>query len=307
MLDLIFEFIKTFNYYIMMILPFFILGAVFSAVIQSFFKKSTLSKYINKGFGSVINASFLGAVLPGCACVTMPIVEGMKKKINNIGAATSFVMASPLLSPQTIILTYGLLGMKFTVGRIFFSLVGSIFFGFICQTFQKRKIRGFEFESVENTHCHNHNHNHNHEDHHQKCNHKTKEEDSVFYVFSKIIKRLWKFFLIGLFIATLLTVLIPKEVIPQYIGSSGFLAFFLALIIGIPLYVHEGEEIPIILSFTALGLGQGPSMTFLLGSVGTCIPTLIMAKQVIGRLPTILYAIYWIVFAFGSGLIFQLV
>ena len=76
------------------------------------------------------------------------------------------------------------------------------------------------------------------------------------------------------------------------------MAFFLALIIGIPLYVHEGEEIPIILSLVALGLDKGPAMTFLLCSVGTCIPTLMMAQKVIGKKPTIFYTSYWFVFAF---------
>ena len=300
---MILKFIHTFGYYMSIILPFFILGAALSACVQSFFQKDTLTKYLNKGLGSVINASLLGAILPGCACVTMPVVEGIKKKINNIGATTSFVMASPLLSPQTVILTYGLLGMKFTIGRILFSLIGAMSFGFICQVLQKRNFIGFELESKKSSGCNNHNHNHNH-----KClTNNAISIESTLNTFYSIIKRLWKFFLIGVVIATLLTILVPKHAIPNYIGSSGFLAFFLALIIGIPLYVHEGEEIPIIVSFAALGLGQGPSMTFLLGSIGTCIPTLIMAQKVIGKKTTMFYTLYWFIFAFLSGFIFQLI
>ena len=76
-------------------------------------------KYLNKGLGPIINASFLGAALPGCACSTMPIAKGLKLSGGSLGTVTSFIMASPLLAPQTIILTYGLLGMKFAVGRVF--------------------------------------------------------------------------------------------------------------------------------------------------------------------------------------------
>ena len=50
MSHLVFEFIKTYNNYIIIILPFFILGAVFSAITQYFFKKGTLSKILPRGF-----------------------------------------------------------------------------------------------------------------------------------------------------------------------------------------------------------------------------------------------------------------
>ena len=120
-----------------------------------------------------------------------------------------------------------------------------------------------------------------------------------------ITKDLIKYFIVGLIIASLLATFIPKELIPQYVGSSG-LAFFLALIIGIPLYVCEGEEIPVTLSLITLGLGQGPAMTFLLGAVGTCIPTLMMAKKIIGKNAMLVYLSYWFIFALSAGLIFQL-
>ncbi len=75
---------------------------------------------------------------------------------------------------------------------------------------------------------------------------------------------------------------------------------------GIPVYICEGEEIPITLSLLKLGLGQGPALTFLLGAVGTCIPTMLMACKIIGRRATILYLIGWFIFAPLSGFLFSL-
>lgn len=124
--------------------------------------------------------------------------------------------------------------------------------------------------------------------------------------FLNIVKDLGKYFILGMFIASLLTVIIPEEAIPRYIGSSGVFAYLVAVLVGIPLYVCEEEEIPITLALLKLRLGEGPSFTFLLGSVGTCIPTMIMAQKIIGRRPTLFYIIFWFIFAIVSGLIFSI-
>jgi uncharacterized membrane protein YraQ (UPF0718 family) len=77
-------------------------------------------------------------------------------------------------------------------------------------------------------------------------------------------------------------------------------------VVGIPIYICEGEEIPITYSLIALGLSKGPALTFLLGAVGTCIPTLLFAQKILGKKPMIIYAAYWALFAPLCGIIFSL-
>ncbi len=108
-----------------------------------------------------------------------------------------------------------------------------------------------------------------------------------------------------MFIASIFTVLIPPGAIPKHIGSSGAFAYLVAVLVGIPVYICEGEEIPLTLTLLKLGLGGGPAFSFLLGSVGTCIPTMIMAQKIIGKRPVVFYIIYWFIFAVFSGLIFS--
>ena len=68
----------------------------------------------------------------------------------------------------------------------------------------------------------------------------------------------------------------------------------------------EGEEIPLVVSLMNLGLGEGPAFTFMMGAVGTCIPTMVMAKKIIGMKPMVLYAGFWLVFAVGTGYLVSL-
>lgn len=292
LIEIGYRILKEFFSLTLTVIPYFILGTAFGALLKAYIKPDFAFKYLNRGTTSIINASILGAVLPGCACATMPMAEGLKEKGARIGTIAAFIMVSPLLSPQTAILTYAMLGWKFTLARIIFSLTGAIILGIMFNYFEKLKVKGFI--SSADTKC-------------ESCSPTCEIERIGFWKsFIDIIKDLGKYFLFGMFIASLLTVLVPEEAIPKYIGSSGVFAYLVAVLVGIPVYICEGEEIPLTFALLKLGLGAGPAFSFLLGSVGTCIPTMLMAQKIIGKKPVLIYIIYWFIFAVGSGLIFSL-
>lgn len=295
LLEIGYQILKEFISLTIVVIPYFVLGTAFGALLKAYLKPDFAFKYLNRGLSSVINASILGALLPGCACATMPMAEGLKEKGARLGTIAAFIMVSPLLSPQTVILTYALLGLKFTMARVVFSLAGAIILGIAFNYFETKKLKGFYIPS-------------------ESLNFGTdpcppghgEEKSGFLRSFMEIAKDLGKYFILGMFIASLFTVLIPEEAIPKYIGSSGVFAYLVAVLVGIPIYICEGEEIPITAAILKLGLGPGPSFTFLLGSVGTCIPTMIMAQKIIGKKPTILYIFGWFAFAIGAGLLFSL-
>ncbi len=223
----------------------------------------------------------------------MPMAEGLKKKGARLGTLAAFVMVSPLLSPQTVILTYAMLGKKFTLARIIFSLSGAIILGAIFNFCEKTKIKGFVLATIKNNGC--------------ECSMEAESRGLSFLkCFISIVTNLGRYFLLGVFIASLLMVLVPQDAIPRYIGASGAFAYLVAALLGIPVYICEGEEIPLTAALLKLGLGKGPALTFLLGAVGTCIPTMLMAQNVLGRRPVIFYIIGWFGFAIASGLLFSL-
>ena len=112
---------------------------------RSLNQKQTLTLFIRvqKRTKSIIFASVLGAILPGCACATMPMAEGLARKGAKLGTTAAFIMTSPLLAPQTIILTYALLGPQFTIARVIFSLMGGIGIGFIVQQPEQKIFNSF--------------------------------------------------------------------------------------------------------------------------------------------------------------------
>ena len=299
-MDYILRFGKEFLSLTLIVLPWFIIGVAFGALLERYLNPDIAKRFLGKGLPSVINASLLGAILPGCSCATVPMANGLKQSGSSLATVTTFIMVSPLLSPHTLILNYGMLGWEFTIARIIFSLVGAVLLGVIISILASRSMKGFNFpqslpSAAPACTCG------------AGCDCGDNSRKSFWQSFKSIFKNLGKYFLLGMILASLMTTLVPEEAIPKYIGTSGPLAYLSSIGIGIPLYVCEGEEIPITLALRDLGFGFGPAFAFLLGSVGTCIPTLMMAPKVIGKRPTVLYFIYWLLFALASGLIFDLI
>ncbi len=296
-IDYFIKFGKEFFSFTLMVLPWFIVGVVFGALLERYLNPNIARKYLGKGFGAIVNASLLGAILPGCSCATVPMANGLRQSGSSLATVAAFIMVSPLLSPHTLILNYGILGLPFTIARVVFSLIGAILLGIIIMFISGRKPEWFRTAEMvpmadDSCGCDD------------NCACEPGKGKSFWRSLYGNFMSLGKYFLMGMVLATLLTTLIPQDSIPKYLGSGGPLTYLAAIVVGIPLYVCEGEEIPITLALTQLGFGYGPSLAFLLGAVGTCIPTLAMAPKVIGKRATVLYFVYWLFFALTSGLIF---
>lgn len=281
------------------VLPYFLAGAAFGAALDVWLKPEFALRHLRGGWLSMAKASVLGMLMPGCACATMPMAEGLRRKGADLGTVTSFLLASPLASPQTLVLTWALLGWPFAAARALAGLAGGMAIGAVFLRLEKNaawlRIPAAAAEKkipcASGCAC-------------ASGGEEAEAPKKFWPVFVDIIKELGKYFAIGMAIASALVVSVPQDFIAGYLGSSGPLAYLASALAGVPLYVCEGEEIPLTLSFMKLGLGPGPAFTFLLGSVGTCIPTMIMSQKLIGRRGLMVYAAFWLVFALGAGLLF---
>jgi uncharacterized membrane protein YraQ (UPF0718 family) len=75
----------------------------------------------------------------------------------------------------------------------------------------------------------------------------------------------------------------PRTHTPEEAPHSTMPTYALAALAGTPLYVCEGGRGADHFALLRHGLGPGPALTLLLGSVGTCVPTMLMARGIIGR------------------------
>ena len=273
--------------------PWFLAGAILGAALEAYLPAAWALRWLGSQRASVLNATFAGAILPGCSMTTMPLAAALKKQGARLGTLTAFIMISPILSPETIVLTAAMLGTKFTVARIVIPVLATLLMGITLNALEARRVGGFQLPAGEvkaselKSDC---------------CgdNDLLAARRSFWSSFVALLHPLWIYFIVGLIAVAILQAIIPPQVIGKYL-HGGFTAYLMAAVVGIPMYVCEGAEVPLTYGLIKTGVGIGPAFTFMLGAVGTCIPTIAMAPRIIGKTATYVYVGAWLLLAMGGG------
>lgn len=132
----IIKFSIIFSSMVLEALPFIVLGAVLSSLMQLYLTEEFINRIIpkNKILGSLI-AAFLGIICPICECVTVPITRSLMKKGVPINVAITYMLAAPIVNPLVIISTYyafdgniKFVFFRFTLG-VMIAIVAGLFMG----------------------------------------------------------------------------------------------------------------------------------------------------------------------------------
>ncbi|HOT22702.1 MAG TPA: permease, partial [Sedimentibacter sp.] len=98
---------------------------------------------------------------------------------------------------------------------------------------------------------------------------------------SDIIKRVWKYILIGVGIGAAIHNWIPESLITAILGQDKWYSVIIAAVVGIPMYADIFGTLPIAEALIAKGVGLGTVLTFMMGVTALSLPSMIMLKQVI--------------------------
>ncbi len=160
-------------------IPFLLLGALISAIIEEFVSEERISKMIpkNRVLGSLVGI-FLGLFIPACDCAVIPIAMRLKKKKVPTNVIVSFMLASPIISPVVLLSTFfafgetekmllfGLEMPKLFVYRTIFGILVALVVGIILDIVCKDSVLKEEGNAISHEH-----HHHNHHEHIHTCNH----------------------------------------------------------------------------------------------------------------------------------------
>ena len=126
------------NIYISMILealPFILIGAIFSSIIQVYISKEGINKILPKNkFLAMIGVSFLGLIIPICECAIVPIAKSLFKKGVPLCVMVTFMLSVPIVNPVVIASTYyAFKDIKIVLIRIVGGIVLSLIIGFLME------------------------------------------------------------------------------------------------------------------------------------------------------------------------------
>jgi len=282
-------------------------------------------------------------LLAVCSCTVLPLFAGIKKNGAGIGPALAFLYTAPATNLLAIIFTGSVLGWNFALSRIILSVIFAILIGvIIAHVFRKddaieeknilqslisekvkhKKVSFFEkyrlwsfFAVLIGILVVG-----------------TRVPGIARYVWIGILiivlaiisklfftkdelrnwlfetwafsKKIFPLLLAGIFVAGILSAVIPENFLTTFMGENTILANLIAVIFGVFMYFPTLVEVPMANLFLGLGMAKGPLLAYLLADPVISLASILVIRKLIGNKRTLVYVGLIIVFATISGLIY---
>ena len=245
-----------------------------------------------KAFGYMLGAIF-GAVTPFCSCSSVPLFLGFTSAGIPIGVTMSFLITSPLVNELAVVLLWGVLGWKFTLVYVTTGLIAGIIGGFFMDSIKAgRWLQPFVQESIK------------HQIRPLGAGTARTVKVTVYqrHVFawgemSSILKRVWKWVVIGVAIGALLHGVVPANWFAEHFGAGQWWTVPAAVFFGIPLYTNVTGIVPVMEGLLVKGMPVGTTMAFCMSAVAASLPEVLMLRQVMTiKLQAAFIGYLWVMF-----------
>jgi len=282
------EYVNIFVSLIVAMAPYLLLGFLFAGILYIWFPKNKVQKYLGKrNTASVIRAALIGVPLPLCSCGVIPTGISFYKSGASKGSSVSFLIATPQTGPDSIMVTYSLLGLPMAIVRPIIAFLTGILGGFLTNILDRTDTNNPSAGNIKNDNANN-------------------LDKSIWgmlkYAYVEFIEDIAKWLVIGLLIAAFIDLLVPDTFFTTVLGNK-FLEMLLILVVAIPLYVCATGSVPIAAVLMLKGLSPGAAIMFLMAGPATNAATITVISKVFGRKTLFTYLSAIIAGAFLSGML----
>lgn len=257
--------------------PYLLLGFLLAGLMHEFIPSTLYTKYLNgRNFRSVFLSALFGVPLPLCSCGVIPTAMGLHREGGSKGATISFLIATPQTGIDSIIATYSLMGLPFAIIRPFVAFVTAIFGGMMVN----------QVDTDEEIIVARKNEHHRHDDEEESVAKKLKE--AVEYAFVEMMEDIGKWLTVGLFVAGLITALVPDAWFAVFKDNSVYSILFV-LLFSIPMYLCATGSIPIAVALMLKGLTPGAALVLLMAGPASNAASILVINKVLGRKSMLVY------------------
>jgi uncharacterized protein len=267
-------------------------GLLVGGLLKAFLSPGLVAKHLGrKGAGSVFKAALFGIPLPLCSCGVLPTAASLKKQGASNGATTAFLISTPESGVDSISITYALLDPIMTVARPLAAFFSAIAAGLTENFFSPADKKEWLQESAVQK-----------DDDRCAGTSRAAAAFPPYHSFGgKILAGLrygagdlWHdiaiWFLVGIFLSGVITVLVPESLLTTYLGG-GLSAMLIMLAAGIPLYICATASTPIAAALILKGVSPGAALVFLLVGPATNMASLTVLTGLLGRKATLRYLV----------------
>ena len=271
--------------------PYLLLGFLIAGVLHAFVPSAIYSRYLaGTGLRSVATAAAFGIPLPLCSCGVLPTAVALRRSGASRAASTSFLIATPQTGVDSIMATYSMMGLPFAILRPVAALVTSLIGGLAVGHWERKGALGdvkadanYEFSELP-----------------QGLWNKIKE--TLKYGFFDMMQSIGRWLLIGLVVATLITVLLPDDLFSTY-ARWPLLNMFIIVLVAVPMYVCATGSIPIAAALMLKGMSPGCALVLLMAGPAANVASMFVVNNAFGRKATVVYLLSIIGGAIGFGVL----
>jgi uncharacterized membrane protein YraQ (UPF0718 family) len=120
----------------------------------------------------------------------------------------------------------------------------------------------------------------------------------------RFVKQIFPLLIVGVFVAGMVRVIIPRSLIETLAGQNTLLANLVGVVFGVFMYFPTLVEVPIANMFLGLGMHRGPLLAYLMADPELSIQSILITAKVIGSKKTWVYVGLVTVFSTLAGLIY---
>jgi hypothetical protein len=270
--------------------PYILLGFLFAGVLHAFVQPKVLSHHLSgNGFKQSLKAALFGVPLPLCSCGVLPTAISLRRNGASTAATTAFLIATPQTGVDSIAVTYSLLGPGFAIVRPIAAFISAVVGGTLIGKFAK------DDNTVDNA-----------DSQLAPTDLQStlwgKVKATLRYGFVDMVGSVGKWLVIGLVIASLITIIVPDDCFISF-AKYPILAMLVVVVVAVPMYVCATGSIPIALSLMLKGLTPGVAFVFLMAGPAVNFASYTLLSRAMGRRTTLLYIATIALSAIGVGVI----
>lgn len=292
------KFIFVLWHYLVEIIPALALGFFLSGLIYEFIPTAWVERNLGKkGLRSIFYATITGTILPICCWGALPVAVSFYKKGSKLGPILAFLVATPATSVSALLVTYKLLGLKFTIFIFFAVILMGMLMGIIGNrlSFSPAKIIAQGCPHCNETAPHTH-----------KKTFFGHIKAVLKFAFWDMPREIGLETLLGIILAAIVATFIPIGLwIRQNLG--GFFGYIFALIFGLIMYICSTGTVPLVDAFMKQGLNIGAGMTLLLVGPITSYGTILVLRKEFGMKILLGYLSFISLSSLILGYIFSLI
>ncbi|MCH9022167.1 MAG: SO_0444 family Cu/Zn efflux transporter [Planctomycetes bacterium] len=249
----------------MEVAPWLIFGLLLAGGLHVLLPEGFISRHLGGSrLGNVFKAVAVGVPMPLCSCGVIPAAIALKKEGASDGASMGFLISTPQTGVDSILVSAAFLGWPFAFFKVISALVSGLVGGLLVNLLKRPNSP--ENAPASSGHC---------------CANGVEEKkgtrgwkDIFIFGFSQLLRDIYRWLIVGILAAALISTFLPDEALSQYWWSQGVAGLFAILIISLPMYICATASVPLAASLVLAGMSPGAALVLLMAGPVTNVATI---------------------------------